>query len=274
MKKTLFTIGLGIIILASSSFIISSGGITGQTGSPGEGTCANCHSGGGGATTVSISSSPAFTGNQYLPGQNYTVTVSVINSLFAKFGFGCEILNSANANAGTMANAQTGVSFANSGTKTNAIHNIPKTGTGSANFTFEWTAPAAGVGAVTIYAAGNAVNGSGTTGDTPSSTSLSLTAATTTDIKAQTVSAVTLNVFPNPTANEINLQYFLHNTAKVIISLFDLNGKEVVVLCDQNQEAGMQTVNSQLSSELEKGVYIIKLSVNNKVATQKLFVKR
>ena len=81
MKRTVLLASLLIILLASSSFVIFSSGIAGKTGSPGEGTCANCHSGGGGTTTLSISASPSFTANQYLPGQNYTITVTVLNSV-------------------------------------------------------------------------------------------------------------------------------------------------------------------------------------------------
>jgi hypothetical protein len=271
MKKSILFIALGAAVISASSFVISSNGIAGQTGAPGENTCAGCHSGGAGTTSVSISTTPSITSNQYIPGQTYTVTITVANASFSKFGFGCEILNASNANAGVMANAQTGVTFANSGTRKNAIHNAPKTGTGSASFSFEWTAPTSGN--ATIYAAGNAVNGTGSTaGDRPGNTSLALTMLGV-DVKENAVSGFNLNIYPNPTANQINLDYLLTKQADVKIALFDLKGSEVKVLVNEKQEPGQQNVSSEIDEDIEKGIYIIKLSIDNKSAVQKLFIK-
>lgn len=273
MKKSLLLFALGLSLFAGSSFVIlSSGGIVGKTGSPGETTCSGCHSGGAGTTSVSISTTPSITSNQFLPGQTYTVTVTVANASFSQFGFGCEILNSSNANAGTMANAQAGVFFANAGAKTNAIHSTPKSGTGTADFSFEWTAPTSGN--ATIYAAGNAINGTGnTTGDKPGNTSLALTLLST-NLSERPVSSFNLNLYPNPSSNKINIEYLLATNANVNIAMYDLKGSEVALLLNEQQAAGAQTLNADISANIEKGIYIIKMSVNDRVATQKLFVKR
>ncbi|MGE0568790.1 MAG: choice-of-anchor V domain-containing protein, partial [Bacteroidia bacterium] len=157
--------------------IISSTGIAGQTGSPSEGDCSQCHSGGSsivsGATITAI---PGFTNSEYVPGQTYTINVLVGAISFSNFGFGCEILNAANADAGTMQNAGAGVKFVTAGNgRKNATHITPKAGNNITSFSFEWVAPNSGN--ATIYAAGNCVNLNGnTTGDLPVKTSLALTA--------------------------------------------------------------------------------------------------
>jgi hypothetical protein len=270
MKKILFLASTGIILITASSFILSSNGIAGQTGSPGEGTCASCHSGGSGTTAVTITGSPDFSTGEYIPGQTYTVTVNVSNSGFSKFGFGCEVLNSSNANAGTIQNGGAGVTFANSGTKKNAIHSTPKTGTGAASFTFEWTAPNSGN--VVIYAAGNAVNSNNqTSGDAGGNTSFSLTPLSTGINENIAISSV--KIFPNPVSNELSIDYYLNSEADTKLSLYDLNGKEISVIAEGVQ-SGQQNANYTFLPSTESGIYIVKLFINGKQQTQRLIIKK
>lgn len=271
MKRILLISSSILILFTATGFVLSSNGIAGQTGSPGEGTCASCHSGGAGTTSVSINATPSFTAGQYLPGQTYTIEITVANAAFSKFGFGCEILSGPNTNSGTMQNGGTGVVFANSGTKKNAIHNVPKTGTGSATFTFEWIAPLSGN--ATIYAAGNAANGNNnTSGDRGGNTSLALTALGTDLNENENVSAI--SVYPNPSQSEINVRFHIQKSSDVKLAVFDLSGKEVAVLSNQAQESGDYNLNYSLNSDLESGVYILKLFINEGLHTQKLFIKR
>src|SRR5438105_1459125 len=79
-----------IIVLATSSILVSLPvqPPKARTGAPGEGTCADCHSGAGlnlgpGYVTLSFSGS----GNQYKTSKNYTVTVNVIDTSEVRFGF-------------------------------------------------------------------------------------------------------------------------------------------------------------------------------------------
>jgi hypothetical protein len=85
MKKHLLILIISVLIFTgTSAFVwVSSSGIAGQTGAPGEGTCSGCHSGGGGVTTVSISAVPAFTNNEYVAGQTYTLSIIVTIANFS-----------------------------------------------------------------------------------------------------------------------------------------------------------------------------------------------
>lgn len=273
MKKALLFGSLGLVFFSSTAFIVlNSTGIAGRTGSPGEVTCSGCHGGGSGSTVVAINATPAFTANQYVPGQTYTISIDITNNAFSQFGFGCEILNASNANAGTMANGGSGVAFANSGARKNAIHTAAKSGTGGTSFTFEWTAPASGN--ATIYAAGNAVNGNGnTSGDTPGNTSLALTALGT-GIEKQSDNKISLNLFPNPSSDEYSLQYNLTEEGNVKVSLFSLSGQELSVLHEERQQTGLHDLSGKLSPNLASGIYFIKLSVNNTVSAQKMLIKK
>ena len=76
---------------------------------------------------MSINSLPAFSNNNYVPGTTYTLTIIITASGFNNFGFGCEILNASNTDAGTMQNAGTGVKFLTAGNgRKNAVQSATK----------------------------------------------------------------------------------------------------------------------------------------------------
>ncbi len=271
MRKILLFAVLGIIFTASTAFIISSGGITGRTGSPSEGTCSGCHGGGSGTTSVSISASPAFISNQYTPLQTYTISVTVSNNSFSKFGFNAEILNPSNTNAGNITSGSTGVQVINT-TRKNVTHTAPKSGTGSATFQFVWVAPVSGT--ATIYAAGNAVDGTGGTGgDTPSNTSLTVKDNTGVGINEAVASGISgLNVYPNPVRSDFKISYNLIENAVVKVGLYDIQGKEITEFANGNQNMGANLLNTQLPSDLANGVYFVKLSLEGKQQVQRLII--
>lgn len=116
---------------------------------------------------------------QYKPGITYTIKISGTNTttnILAKYGFQTSVIKGANAaptpvNAGTLQQAglPAGVAY-RSASPGNYVCNIiehstplnPTTGTGGQGTTyvqsFSWTAPAAGTGTVSVWAALNAVN--------------------------------------------------------------------------------------------------------------------
>ncbi|HWY10084.1 MAG TPA: choice-of-anchor V domain-containing protein [Bacteroidia bacterium] len=271
MRKFLLFALLGIIFIGSTAFIISSGGITGHTGSPGESTCSACHGGGSGTTSVSITGSPAFTANQFIPGQTYTVSVTVSNNSLPKFGFDAEILDPSNSNAGNITSGLTGVQVVNT-TRKNVTQTGPKSGTGSAAFQFVWVAPLSGT--ATIYAAGNAVDGTGSTsGDTPGNTSLTLKDNSSVGINEAVASGISgLNVYPNPVKSDFKISYNLIEKAQIKVGLYDIQGKEITEFANENQNIGANILNAQLPSDLAKGAYFVRLSVEGKQQTQRLII--
>ncbi len=186
-----------ILFSISESVLTNSGGApSGYTGAPGEGNCTNCHSGtvnsGSGSVSINIAGNPS----TYVPGQSYDVTVYVRDPFAFKFGFqATAVRNSNNQGAGTMsAGSFNQISVSSSGGKSYANHN---TSPGIIQFgrrwTFVWTAPAAGSGAVTIYAAGNVTNNDGSTsGDQVYTNNLTINEAVTSTppvISSSTVTA-------------------------------------------------------------------------------------
>lgn len=148
-------------------------GVGDKTGGPlSTGTCADCHSGGNFSPSVSME---VLDGNNnpvtdYVPGNNYTVNISVTAGAGAPSGYGFQAvaLDGANAQAGTFGTPTTSNSqISNSG----SIQYIEHSGASSSGvFSYPWTAPASGTGNVVFYYMGLAVNGMGNTaGDSPTS---------------------------------------------------------------------------------------------------------
>lgn len=275
-NKVLLLLSLSIVALIGSSYVIvSSNGIAGYTGSPGEASCSSCHSGGSSpASAISISSTPTFSNNEYVPGTTYTMEITVSASGFSKFGFGCEILNASNTNAGLMQNQGAGVKFLNSGARKNAVHSTGKTGSSSVVFSFEWVAPQSG--GATIYVSGNAVNGNNSSsGDFPiPPISLALQAQIPIDpvgVNESNILLGAMNVYPQPSSGLAQLDYVLKQSSPIEISICDLTGKELKRFNEGILEQGPHSKLLSLEG-LEEGVYFLKLSGEGKMLSQKLIV--
>jgi hypothetical protein len=199
------------------------------------------------------------------------------------FGFGCEVLNgtvSGASNAGVIMAISGSSKVLTSGGRKNATHISTATGTGtpfSKTFNFQWMAPASGTAA--IYVAGLAVNNNGNdgSGDAMKTASLVLTASSTgtTSTGIQTMDALSgsLSVFPNPSSDELNIQYALINESVVSASLYDLQGKEVTSLFSSKESFGIHTKQVSYPVHVANGVYMIKLSINGIQTGQKMVIK-
>ncbi len=258
MKRTVLLTVLSLIFISTTGFVIFSSGIYNVTGSSGEGTCANCHSGGAAATNITISAFPAFTANQYVPGQTYTVSITITNSNAVKFGFDAEILNAQDNNAGMITTGLSGVQLttASEGPRINAYHSAPKPGAGTATFQFVWVAPLSGM--ATLYVAVNAIGGSDF--GAPANTTLALTAATNSIANNSEYDEISnLSVFPNPANDEINVHYYLDENEPIKATLQDLKGNDVFVVFEGKCMPGPQHIKTNLPAGLAKGFYILKL---------------
>ena len=165
-KKLLIALFPIVAIGGFTAETMYSTGRAGNTGSPGESTCRACHTtyalnSGGGSITIQNASMP---GNVYVPGQTYTMSVTVAQSGINLFGFGLEALNAAGDNGGTLnitdpASTQIKTAVAGGFTRRNVVHTTNGgAGSGSKTFNFSWTAPAVGSGNVTFYFSGIASN--------------------------------------------------------------------------------------------------------------------
>jgi hypothetical protein len=259
--------------------IESDNGKAGATGSPGEQTCSQtgCHTG---STDNSMGGSVTLTSTdlvnwEYTPGQTYTLTATVTQQGRSLFGMGLEALLPSGANAGTLTpgtgtTIKTATISGNS--RNNIVHNMNAGATANAHsFTFTWTAPATDVGPITMYFAGNATNNNGAkTGDYIYNASQVVTPAGV-GISEEVSSTFTFSFYPNPTTENITVNYSLEESAKVQCVIYDLTGKKV-----QTETAtrfpGAQQQSIDVNN-LQAGTYLLSLNVNGNVITKR-FVKK
>lgn len=140
------------------------------TGSPGDAnkTCtkSGCHS--GTATTMLNAMTSTIPASGYVPGTTYTVTASITDPSIVRFGFEISPQSITGTLLGTMALTNTvKTKFTSSNNKYITHTTSGNSWTGhTATWSFDWTAPAAGTGAVTFYGAFMyANNNGGTSGD-------------------------------------------------------------------------------------------------------------
>ena len=280
--------GLAVMVLSSSTAVVWNAGLANWTGSPVDGgpgsagQCSSCHSGStSAAPTLSVTASPVFgTGNKYMPGTTYTITITPSGS-YPKYGFNCEIINSQSTTpasvlmfgtfgAAVSTNCQifaAGQSYA--GYPPCALHNAAS----ASAFKFKWIAPASGTG----YLYSNVLGSDGVDdqgGDKVSGVlSMTLTPASTSGIASHAENVHALAVFPNPATDNVRITYTLMERETVSVKLYSLNGELVADLLNETQEVGLQNANAHLPLGLANGLYMVKLNVNGEQSTQKLLIQ-
>jgi FG-GAP-like repeat len=164
----LFFIGLAFVGLTKKNYFVyravasSTGPPAAVSGAPGEATCLACHfSPKPGVGTFTITA-PA----NYTPGQTYQIVVRHMTSDTTRRRWGFELTSLAGTTAaGSFANASTNTQIVSGNGRSYIEHTSAGTFAGQMGgsvWTFNWTAPATNVGAVTFYAAGNQSNNDGT----------------------------------------------------------------------------------------------------------------
>lgn len=279
MKKSIrpATIATLLVISLSSARVLQDNGIAGYTGSPGENNCTNCHnsfalnSGGG---SISIATTPSIAASGYVPGTTYTISVTVTKTGVSLFGFGTEILGSTNANTGTISVLNsTQTKLLSSSGKTNIVHQL-NGGASSPNsktFDFKWVAPAT-AGIATVYAAGVAANGNGSSSsDYVYKTSLSLSGSVGLEEQNFTMH---LDVYPNPVTENVTLSYLLKEDADVEYSLTSLSGKLIKTYDAEKQFAGDHKQVLEIPTSVAEGLYLLNMKVNGKNMSHRLIINR
>ena len=274
-----------IVLLVSSAFlvftffagILSDNGKAGATGSPGENNCTQCHNTyavNSGSGSIVITSN--MTNWEYVPGQTYTITVTVAQTGKSLFGMGFEALQSSGANAGTLTPG-TGTTSKNATVAGNSRKNIVHTlnggaSSGSHTFTFTWLAPASNIGNVTFYVAGNACNANGSdTGDYVYTASQVVTPAAV-GIDEVELDNAFINAYPNPFSNELRLQFSVNTTSKVQITIMDLAGKIVLNKTEVKSSGTHQEILNV--SDLKEGMYIATFAIDGKIYSSQRVVKK
>lgn len=251
-KKLLIVSALILPMLFINNPINSSpGGTPGaRTGSPGDGggTCftSGCHNGVPSEASNIITTNVPSEG--YTPNTVYTVTVTLSGT--GNKGFQVSPQSPTGALLGSIA-AGTG----NWVIGKFVTHSTPKN-TATAIWTFQWTAPAKGTGDVNFYGA------FAITRNTTKTQVLKVTEKLGTGIQESDLFSI--NVFPNPVSNQLNL-LFNNTTKNAEIAILNLNGKEIL-----HQQIENTSENTIDVSTIKEGNYIVKIVADNEVYYKKI----
>jgi len=94
---------------------------------------------------------------------------------------------------------------------------------------------------------------------------------TVTDLNEQYGHALNLSVFPNPSNDQVSIAFDLLEDKNVEVTLTDVLGKTVKTISEQRLGNGNHTLNIAVG-DISKGIYFVKVNVNNVVSTQKIVV--
>lgn len=282
MKKSRLILSLlGLAFITTGFNFEDPDGKAGATGSPSEGTCSKsgCHTGftdnsQGGSVTITSSN---LTNWEYVPGTTYNLTVTVAETGISTWGFAAEVLKSNGDNAGTLtAGSGSHILTANVGgfSRRAVTQTAAGSGANSKTYNFTWTAPATDVGAVTIYAVGNAANGNDArTGDHIYTATQVVNPATSSGIAEANPLKMDVNVYPNPATDLLNLDYALPISGRVKASIYTTDGRLVRNVFESNQATGFNHKTVDIS-DLASGLYLINVEVDGQLQSPKMFEKK
>lgn len=279
MSKKITSKLAAVIFCLSGTFFISAdlffsgaapSGFTGASGS----TCATagCHSG----NTVNASGgSVVINGipDTYIPGTTYNLSVSITHgaSNRSKWGFALKAIGSNNSNVGTLASTN---SFAGSIGDGEIGHFSAPSQSGS-TYTFNnlsWTAPASPQSTeqtIRFFVAGNAANGSGSSGDFIYTSTKTITQNTSsiTERIPEIDNWVVLSSSNSPT-----IQIDMKKSAVLQAAIYTLGGQEVARISSRQLSSGQHKLQFT-TVNLAAGTYVITLMSNNRKETKKLFIQ-
>lgn len=266
--------GMTLLTLTSNSFGPAHFGNGDRTGRLAAGrTCGSvgCH----GAPSANVTVSAAFfekaTGQPltggYVPGNIYEVHLKGVNTINnnTKFGFQVATVNASNTQAGSFntvgmnpfyhVGASGGVQFLE--------HNQAITaGTpgNEYNVVFDWTAPSAGTGVVTLWAIFNGVDGNGNANAADVvSNPFTMTIHEHDDASVPSVAGeLTIRVSPNPVTDYLDIRLGHGRPGTYTAAVYDLSGRNIYreTLQVHGSDAGLHIP----AADWKPGMYIVRVS--------------
>jgi len=272
------------------------GGQASSCGSPGElGTCSRstCHGAGAspagvadnaGPGSLNMTSNPVMTGNQYIPGTTYTMTVTVSQTGKKRFGFGCEILDNSGSTNGHVNNtAGTVVITDHINTRTWQAYGTGRlsvthdtSGGVAANtysFNFNWIAPSAGFGTINVYLCGNAANRNllADSGDYIYSQHIVWTEGSATSLPAINSTELNATVYPVPAHNQFTFTTTLPEESPFNATLYSIDGRIAKELDNRNATQGAFSRDYNVTG-MTPGVYLLKVSAGSYSCVKRLII--
>lgn len=264
---SIFAMVIGSIFISeysSPAIGNSSGAPAGRTGSPGDGiSCAasGCHAGTATTEAGLITSNIPPAG--YTPGQTYTITGTITTTGKTKFGFQMSPQNTGGSLMGTLIVTNTTANqLVGSGKYITHKSSGTSFPSGTATWSFDWTAPATGSGAFAFYGAFNSTNSNGSSsGDQIKLSSLDVLEGPT-GIENINDNSDQVLVYPNPVTDKLYITTTISGQKNMIVGIIDVTGKLVK---EVESTDGCIDFN-----DITKGYYVLKVKTSDGVFIKKV----
>lgn len=239
-----------------------------HSGAPGEVHCgtSGCHSGLLNSVNGNVLFETSGQDSTYIPGMVYTMNIGIEQVNVDKFGFQIIALKDAdNSFVGSYTLTDpTNTRLINGSGGKKYVGSTPcgsdADPVGSLGWSFDWEAPAADEGSITFYLAALATNHNhATSGDDTYTRTLTLQPQGVAGVEDGASPFTDVNVYPNPTADDLNISYVLEQASDVQITLTDLRGKRVMAYNLGVRAAGSHRETISIGNELNSGVYSLGL---------------
>ena len=270
-----------VVLLGLGLGVNSNSAPASSTGAPGEKDCttSGCHqsfvvNNGPGSTSINFEDGST----TYIPGKTYILNVQVNQANLIRFGFQMVALkNKDNTNVGAFtptdaSRNQVTTGYGNLADRKYITYTFKSTSTltaGKGTWSFNWTAPANDEGPVTFYLAAIAANNDGNDlGDYCYTTSLKINS----NAPQINTNDFSISMFPNPSKDNLNVNYTITETSAIKIELTDLQGKIVEELFSAQQDMGEYKLSLPFTNRYKGGIYFVHFIRNDKAVFKKIFI--
>ena len=270
-------IALSIVLQGRSSGpgAVASLQVSGAPGSGGSlGTCGNsgCHTAGAFNPSLSLQLLDGTTlepVDNYIPGENYQLRLNFSAGAGVQgYGMQAVILDEADQNVGAWIESSLppSIQITDLSNRRYIEHSQPESST---VWGVDWTAPAAGSGPITVYAAGIASNLNGNSGgDGVTSAFLTIPEQSTNAVSENDRNFADMTIAPNPVADWARLAINSQISGEFQLNVMSVNGK-MVFSENVNLQAG-ETDKALNLSHLSSGLYFLQLVGEGRISTEQL----
>lgn len=210
----------------------------------------------------------------YVPDTDYKIKIKFKSNY--SVGFSSTVLkNDSNKMVGTITpddTSETKVFFHSASGRYYINHRVGTPSGGEKEYEYKWRSPAKGTGAVTFYFSSLTSN--------DDSTSLNdttyLNAYVITENPGVGNSEISkpnsFSVFPNPVNDRITIAFINKAISKTQITLYSIDGKQALILMNENLNSGEQNMSFDLSGKVKPGIYFVRVDNGSINSVQKILI--
>lgn len=249
--------------------------VSGAPGSTGDqGTCGNmgCHTSGAFNPSLTLEVTDRITQEvvtQYVPGRDYLVKLIFAADMdAAAFGFQAVVLDDNDANIGAWEEVSlpSAIQITALGDRSYLEHTQPNSASEWGAF---WTAPEAGAGNMTVYAAGIASNSNGSpAGDGVTSASLTISEEDPNAVAQIDQDFADITIVPSPITDWANVRISSQVAGDVQLNVLSITGQNVFAE-KINLQQGENNERLNLS-HLQSGLYFLQLIGDDRMSTRQM----